>query len=276
MKYVGKRQKPQFDPKYIPSGKIIHSLYKKYGSTRFRIKLIDCALSKAELCDLEKMWIKDLDCLWPKGYNIAPGGEGGMGTKNHKLNCDCPFCKAARGETIYLSEEQKELLRKPISKESRMKWVGKKYVYNPNLDTETRVKEKELSKYLSNGWIRGRKPFSKEHRKNISESHAGLSQSIESNKKRSKTMTGKNKGKKNGSPSKESREKNSQSHLGKASGTTHMYNLDLQQSKMVKPEDIQSYLSNGYKFGVLPGRKRPTANAAAKLANEPTKATETR
>jgi hypothetical protein len=93
--YIGRR-KGKFRSRYYGSGKIIKSFVKKYGRDNFKIKVIDCASSTEELDKLEQWWIKDLDCRWPKGYNIAEGGR--TNTTPHKQNCQCSSCKAKRGE----------------------------------------------------------------------------------------------------------------------------------------------------------------------------------
>ena len=76
MKYIGQK-KGLFDSSYYGSGRIIKNYFKKYGKQRFKLKPVDIAFSQAELNELEIAWIKDLNCVWPNGYNLAKGGYSG-------------------------------------------------------------------------------------------------------------------------------------------------------------------------------------------------------
>jgi group I intron endonuclease len=49
---------------------------KKYGVDGFLAEVIDTASSKEELFEKETYWIKTLDCISPKGYNLTVGGGG--------------------------------------------------------------------------------------------------------------------------------------------------------------------------------------------------------
>jgi hypothetical protein len=107
--YVG-QSKGKFKPNYFGSGKYIKPVVRKHDRKNFKIKLISWAYSKEELNELEIAWIADIDCIWPKGYNLSEGGEGGIGIKSHKLNCTCPYCQIARG-TYHPTSETKEKQR---------------------------------------------------------------------------------------------------------------------------------------------------------------------
>jgi hypothetical protein len=121
-KYIGQR-KGEFDSTYFGSGRLINYAISKYGLIHFEVKPIDYAFTKEELNELEIQWIKEVDCKFPKGYNLTDGGDGGdtfsgkhhtkeANEKNrkahlgrpsnlpyHKLDCKCYICKAKRGET---------------------------------------------------------------------------------------------------------------------------------------------------------------------------------
>ena len=57
-----------------------HNAIRKYGKENFRIEEIEKCYSIAELNDREKYWISKLDSKNPEiGYNMASGGEGGIG-----------------------------------------------------------------------------------------------------------------------------------------------------------------------------------------------------
>lgn len=58
----------------------IHNAIRKYGQENFIVDIIDEADSSEELNAKEIYWIKTLNAQDPKiGYNIAKGGEGGIG-----------------------------------------------------------------------------------------------------------------------------------------------------------------------------------------------------
>ena len=130
LKYVG-QHKGMFDSTCFGSGLLISRAVKQYGAHNFKVKPIDYAFTKKELDDLEVAWIKELNCVFPNGYNLvemAYGGDtwsGGHHTmeakeknrqahlgikhseatkrkrvlhRNHRLDCSCPWCKAKRGE----------------------------------------------------------------------------------------------------------------------------------------------------------------------------------
>ena len=58
----------------------IHSAIRKYGKENFTVEIIDEARSEKELNEKEIYWIKALNAQDSAvGYNIAKGGEGGIG-----------------------------------------------------------------------------------------------------------------------------------------------------------------------------------------------------
>lgn len=71
-KYV--KENIELDINYRGSGKIFKQALAKYGEDAFTYELIDYAETPEELNEKEKYWIKQLDCLNPKGYNICEGG----------------------------------------------------------------------------------------------------------------------------------------------------------------------------------------------------------
>lgn len=178
--YTGKR-KGEFDPNYYGSGLLITRAVKKRGTKDFKVELIECVLDKETHNEQEKFWIKGNDCIWPKGYNLAKGGEGGIGNGgclkgrplNHKSTCQCCVCKAKRQEphkvgckciTCRLKK------RDFISEETLTKNRGRIWIYTSDSKIHKRVKPEELQKYLGSGYIVGklsakrgkaRKPYKK-------------------------------------------------------------------------------------------------------------------
>ena len=54
---------------------------RKYGWESFKFEVIDTSNDPKELSNKEIMWIKNLDCRVPNGYNLTAGGEGLNGYK---------------------------------------------------------------------------------------------------------------------------------------------------------------------------------------------------
>lgn len=67
---------------------ILHHAIRKYGEECFEVTLLDEASTKEALNEKERFWISQLDARNDAiGYNIAVGGEGGIGGpmfKGHK------------------------------------------------------------------------------------------------------------------------------------------------------------------------------------------------
>ena len=56
---------------------VISAAVRKYGKENFDFVIIESCVSLEELNSREIYWIKELDCLTPKGYNLKRGGECG-------------------------------------------------------------------------------------------------------------------------------------------------------------------------------------------------------
>ena len=78
-KYVGQHRydKPELDPNYHGSGRIIKRLYKKRPET-LKMEYIKTCYSEEELDEWEKYFIFVYDTLHPNGYNLEKGGRGGV------------------------------------------------------------------------------------------------------------------------------------------------------------------------------------------------------
>lgn len=76
--YIGKHRAKNFEPqKYIGSGTILRKAIKKYGKENFNCELVEYCETKDELNAKEKYWISFYRASL--NYNLAPGGEGGLG-----------------------------------------------------------------------------------------------------------------------------------------------------------------------------------------------------
>jgi group I intron endonuclease len=83
--YVGQKI-GDFNSSYFGSGDMITSAVRKYGKENFTVKQLDIASNKTELSDLERTWIKNIDCMWPNGYNLSPGGDAPMLGRHHRVD----------------------------------------------------------------------------------------------------------------------------------------------------------------------------------------------
>lgn len=129
---------------YIPknSKRPIIRAIRKYGIENFECKVIDCFRTKKELNEAEINYIEKYNSRNPKiGYNIAPGGEGGIGgpnfkdhkhseeTKQKMRNVD-PLKRANNKGRIF-SEEWRKNIGKASSK--RMKGQPKSDEHRQNI-----------------------------------------------------------------------------------------------------------------------------------------------
>ena len=117
--YYGQK-KGKFDSNYYGSGKIIKSFVKKYGKKDFKLEQILSVSSLEEANKQEIFQIKENDCIWPKGYNISPGGDGNGGClKGDKNPSKRPEVRAKRKKSMKEANEKrsKALTGRHYSKE---------------------------------------------------------------------------------------------------------------------------------------------------------------
>ena len=130
--YIGKHKYslPQLDESYRGSGKLLLRSLNKYGEENFTYELLEIADSLETLNALEQHYIKIFDCVFPNGYNISKGGDGGDTFTN-------------------LSEEEKNKRNEKIRNNRRKTIVIHK-------DTEQKfVEPEELDRYLNEGYELG-------------------------------------------------------------------------------------------------------------------------
>jgi len=77
--YIGKCQRESYNSlNYYGSGKIISAIKNKHGLKYFTKNILkDNIVSPIELIDQEIHFIKKMNSLFPNGYNLTEGGEGG-------------------------------------------------------------------------------------------------------------------------------------------------------------------------------------------------------
>jgi group I intron endonuclease len=140
MIYIGKL-KGKFNSSYYGSGVVLNLAINKYGKDSFAIRIIDYAETKHRLNKMEKAYISAYRTVYGKEsmYNISDGGDGGGGCKYHKINCDCGFCKAQRGEA---KKEDNPFFNKHHSEKTRKKMsLAKKIQPSPGMTGKHHSKE---------------------------------------------------------------------------------------------------------------------------------------
>jgi group I intron endonuclease len=138
-KYIG-QHKGEFDQSYLGSGNIIRRAILKYGIDNFKVVILDTAVGWKELDDKEKFYIGKLKKSGNEFYNIANGGQG----YNNLLDEDGHLLKSVKVN---------------ISKATR--GIPKSDDMKKRLSSTT--------KGVSKIWLKN-KPWTDEHKKNMSES----------------------------------------------------------------------------------------------------------
>lgn len=62
----------------------LYEAIKEHGISNFEWEVIDSAVTDAELNEKEMKWIKQLNTIFPNGYNLNQGGLGNKGYKHSK------------------------------------------------------------------------------------------------------------------------------------------------------------------------------------------------
>lgn len=60
-------------------GWALHDAIRQYGDDAFEIVEIERSDDWGRLCSCERQAIAKFNCIAPHGYNLTPGGEGGLG-----------------------------------------------------------------------------------------------------------------------------------------------------------------------------------------------------
>lgn len=189
MKYTGKHHyhiEGQLDPNYHGSGTIIKNIYKKRPET-LKEEYIKTCYSEEEMNSDEQYYIKLFKTLYPNGYNLTEGGDGGILCEETRRKLSKTHKGLLSGEKHpmfgkHLSEETKKKIGKSQkgkhpTEETRRKMSEsrrgeKNYMFGKHHSDETKIKIGEKSKGRKS-WNKDMK-MSEEFKRKNSEAHKGL------------------------------------------------------------------------------------------------------
>jgi len=210
-KYIG-RKKGEFDSHYFGSGILIKRALKKYGASSFEVKVLTTTENKEKLDELERFYIAEYKRIFGrKSYNLAKGGEGGIGGATNK---------------------------------------GEKRIHNKTTGEERFVSLQEIDKFLSDGWSLGRVTgyHRKAHKDGCLCTPCGVNRGEHKEGCDCfgcRSRRGENKGELN--PMFGSHRFGEECPTY---GTRWMYNRQMDKQKMVKQVNIQDYIANGWVIGM--------------------------
>lgn len=111
-KYVGQHRAIDFDIKYYGSGRIIKDMAKKHNlGDRFKREILDWCEEEKDLDFKERLWVKELNTLYPNGYNLTNGGEQ---SKCYSEETKIKISKSVSGERhrLYGKHHSQEVVEK--------------------------------------------------------------------------------------------------------------------------------------------------------------------
>lgn len=140
-KYIGMHKSESFDDRYKGSGVLLSKAIRKYGINNFTCSVLKECATKDELYHSEIEFISRFDAVNSDDYyNIANGGQGGDTMCN-------------------LDEDFKRRRLEYLSPRGRI-WITDGVV-------EKMVFPNQLPDYTSQGFRKGKIPFTEEHKKKI-------------------------------------------------------------------------------------------------------------
>ena len=220
-KYVGQHHYhlEKLDSNYHGSGHIIRQIYKKRPHTLKEVYLKTC-YTQEELDEWEKYYIKLFNTLYPNGYNLTEGGNGGVPSEETRR-------KLSELKKGLLSGEKNPMFGKHHSEETKQKIGG---VHKGKHISEEQKKKLSIA-------LKGR-IMSDEHKKKIGEANKGRHHSEESKKKMSQTKKGLQSGEKHPMfgkhHSEESKKKMSQNHYDCSGEKNPMFGKHLSEETKKK------------------------------------------
>jgi len=88
---------------HIKSKNSLHYAIRKYPLSEFKTQQLDSGVTKKDLENKERFWIKELNTLAPNGYNISTGGVSG-GSNKKPVEIDGIVFESVKKATAYLSK----------------------------------------------------------------------------------------------------------------------------------------------------------------------------
>lgn len=138
--YIGQHKIPLCTEsfyRYFGRGIAIKEAINKYGKENFTKEILEYIEDDDEhkkTSEREKYWIKKENTMYPNGYNISPGGEGGITSEIAKRSA------ATRKEKGYkMSEEVKEKISKSNKNKKKSELHKKHLSENHRLKTLHRI-----------------------------------------------------------------------------------------------------------------------------------------
>ena len=225
-KYVGQHHYhlEKLDSNYHGSGVLWTKVLKKRPKELIKEEYIKTCYSEEEMNSDEQYYIEVFDTLYPNGYNLTEGGDGGVRCDETRRKMSISRKgKPSPNKGVPMSEEQKKKLSeshkgKLHSEETKKKMsISRKGRTSPNkgktMSEETKKKiseslkgrtpsnkgthiSEETRRKISNS-LKGRtapnkgKTMSEETKKKISETQKGIQHSEETKKKISESLKGK-------------------------------------------------------------------------------------
>ena len=220
-KYVGQHHYhlEKLDSNYHGSGHIIKRIYKKRPHTLKEVYLKTC-YTQEELDEWEQYYIKFYNTLYPNGYNLTEGGNGGV-------PCEETRRKLSELKKGLLSGEKNPMFGKHHSEETKQKIGG---VHKGKHISEEQKKKLSVA-------LKGR-IMSDEHKKKIGEANKGKHHTEESKKKMSDSKKGLQSGEKHPMFGKhhteESKKKMSQNHYDCSGEKNPMFGKHLSEETKKK------------------------------------------
>lgn len=131
---------------YIKSEESLHAAMRESGQAAFEITVIDQGTTKTDLETKERKWIKSLETLVPKGFNISTGGTSGGSNPRPKKIDGIQFSSVseanqhiAESRGINLGAAKRRVLVGRIDVRSRAK-SGESLVKSPAYKSWSRIK----------------------------------------------------------------------------------------------------------------------------------------
>ena len=169
-KYIGKRQKCNFDVKYKGSGVHLKNALQLYGAENFETHILKECVDKQDLNESEKYFIMKYDAVNSKDfYNIASGGDGGNTGRNYKgqpathIQTEAERFKRSQSLKQAYAEGRHPIIRAGWQKgrhrteadneANRLRNSNKAWIHKDGV--QTTVPKEKLELYLQNGWERG-------------------------------------------------------------------------------------------------------------------------